>query len=127
MGNLLYAELGVFLVLVAAGIYPASPQQGGNSISFDTSNLFHNRTTRMSHVGTKDRIRQHLLTNKGVSRLNDLVAYRIAHQLTHAVHVQLAHDIGAMRLDCLNAEVQRRSDFLAALALSQQLNNFPLA
>jgi hypothetical protein len=37
-------------------------------------------------------------------RLNDLVAYRITHQLTHVVQVQLAHYIGSMRLDCLYAK-----------------------
>jgi hypothetical protein len=61
MGNLLYVELGVFLIPVAARIYPASQQRRGNSISFDTSNLFYNRTSRLSNVGAKDRIWQRLL------------------------------------------------------------------
>jgi len=61
MGNLLYVELGVFLILVAARIYPVSQQRGGNSTSFDTSILFHNRMRRMSHVGAKDWIWQRLL------------------------------------------------------------------
>jgi hypothetical protein len=61
MGNLLYVELGAFLIHVAARIYPASQERGGNSISFDSTNLFHDRTSRMFRMAAKDRIRQRLL------------------------------------------------------------------
>jgi len=45
-----------------------------------------------------------LSKNAGASRLNDFVAYRVAYYLTHVMQVELAHYIGAMRLDCFNTE-----------------------
>ncbi len=40
---------------------------------------------------------------------------------------QLTHEIGAVCFDCLNSDPERRSDLLAALAFSEQLNDFSLA
>jgi len=47
--------------------------------------------------------------------LNNIIAHRIAHQLTHRVAIQPLHDIGAMRLRSLDAEPQSYRHFLAAL------------
>jgi hypothetical protein len=48
------------------------------------------------------------VAKRAVKRLhlcfNDLVAYRVTHQLTHAMQVQLAHDIGAVGVGCLNTD-----------------------
>src|SRR5882724_2975255 len=61
------------------------------------------------------------------SWLNDLVTHRVANQLNHVMHFQLAHDIGAMGFDGFGADTQGGSDFIAPHALSKQLHNFAFA
>jgi len=41
------------------------------------------------------------------------------------MHAQLAHDIGAVRFGCPNADIEKMSNSLATLALRNQLNDFP--
>src|SRR5260370_29107289 len=59
------------------------------------------------------------------SGLDNLVAYCVAHQLTHAMHFQLPHDIGAVCFGRLNTNPEGGSDLLPAPAFGQQLNHFP--
>ena len=60
-------------------------------------------------------------------RLDHLVADCVAHELADRVQVELAHQVGAMRLGGLDADVQRHRHFLVALALGEQLHDLALA
>jgi hypothetical protein len=53
---------GALVILVAARIYLASQQWGGNFISGDTSDVLRNRTSGASRVGAKDRVQQRLFS-----------------------------------------------------------------
>src|SRR5262249_43489962 len=59
--------------------------------------------------------------------LDDLITYRVSHELADAVNFELTHDIGAMRLRGLHADSEHRGDFLAAAAFRKQLHDFPLS
>ena len=84
---------------------PGITKPGGNYISFVTSNLLRNRTSTyprvVQHTGFLNALKEYI-----ASRFNDLVAHRVAHQLTHAMQFQLAHDIGAMCFSRLYADPQ---------------------
>jgi hypothetical protein len=43
------------------------------------------------------------------------------------VDSELAHNIGAVGLRCLQADAEKRSNFLAAFSFRKQLNDFALA
>lgn len=51
----------------------------------------------------------------------------VTYQLTHRMHFELAHNVGAMGFRCLDTDPQNYSDFLAAVALRQELHNLALS
>ena len=65
--------------------------------------------------------------NRGDSSLDDLIPQRISYQFTHRVNVQLAHDVGSVRLRSLDADLEGRSHLFATLALREQLQNLEFA
>src|ERR1700683_2476096 len=58
--------------------------------------------------------------------LDNVVLDGVNHQITDGVQAELPHDVAAMSLDCLRAQVQERSNFLGTLSLSQKLSDFAL-
>ena len=60
-------------------------------------------------------------------RLNDIVANGVADQFADGMAIETAHDVGAMGLSGLDAEVEGDGDFLAALAFGEELNDLALA
>src|SRR2546423_12885118 len=63
----------------------------------------------------------------GALSLNDLVSNRVTHQFAHRVQLELPHDVGSMRFRGLHADSESHRDFLATLALREQLDNLTLA
>src|SRR5258708_16341961 len=61
------------------------------------------------------------------SRLDDLVANRVTHEIADRIQAQLAHDVGAVRFDGLHADAQARRGFLVASAFREQLDDFTFA
>ena len=59
--------------------------------------------------------------------LDDLVTNGVADQVTHRVQIQLYHDVGPVRLHCLNADVQGVGDFFVGFPLGHQLQDLPLS
>jgi len=49
------------------------------------------------------------------SSLDDLVSYRVPHQLTDGVQFELAHNVGAMGFRGFYADTESHRHFLAAL------------
>src|ERR1700735_724175 len=59
--------------------------------------------------------------------LDDLISYRVAHQVAHRMNFQFAHNISAMRFSRLSANSERSRHLFAAPAFGKQLHNFALA
>src|ERR1700747_1033883 len=57
--------------------------------------------------------------------LDNVVANRVQHQLAQTVEIEFAHDVAAVCLRRLHAEVQYYGDFLCTLSLSEKLQDFP--
>ena len=57
------------------------------------------------------------------SRLDQVVANGVTDQSRCRVEAELAHDGGAVRLDCLDAEIEDGGNLLVAMALGDQLND----
>src|ERR1700686_2344316 len=55
---------------------------------------------------------------------NNLVSNGVAHELAHRVQLELAHDVGAMRLRSLYTNTESHRNFFATLSFGQQLHNF---
>jgi len=55
--------------------------------------------------------------------MNDIVTDRVEDQITKAVTTESFHDVGAMRFDCFDAQIQQSGDFLARFAFRKKLNN----
>jgi hypothetical protein len=52
---------------------------------------------------------------------------RNADEITDGVETEFTHDLGSVRFHSFDAEVQHLGDHLVVFALSQELNNLPLA
>ena len=53
----------------------------------------------------------------GLKNLHDPVAHRVPGKVGNGMKTKFAHEIGAMRLRGLDAQMQRHRDFLAGLPL----------
>ena len=61
---------------------------------------------------------------KGLRRSgNDLLTDGVEYQFRRFVQVELLHDVGAVGLDRVRAQIQQRRDFLVGFSLSQQLQH----
>jgi hypothetical protein len=49
----------------------------------------------------------------------DTVPHRVAGQICNGVQAEFAHQVGAMRLCCFDAEIQRDRNFFAGLTLGE--------
>src|SRR2546423_10775469 len=61
------------------------------------------------------------------SGFNHAVSDGVPYQLAHGMHLQFAHDVGAMGFRSLDADTENHGHFFAALALSQELHNLSFA
>src|SRR3954469_19356636 len=59
--------------------------------------------------------------------INQTVPHGKSHQLVDAVQIELLHDASAMRIDCVNAQVQHDRDLFVGLALGEHLEDLALA
>src|SRR4030095_9154654 len=66
-------------------------------------------------------------TIAGRSYLNDLILDGVANQFADRVQLEPAHDIGAMGFRGFHADVTGHRNFLAGLALGEELHNLSLA
>ena len=62
-----------------------------------------------------------------VSRLDEPVADRVAHDCRRRLELELSHEGSAMRLDRLDAQAERFAHLLVAFSLGNQLHDHPLA
>src|SRR5215467_8656106 len=60
-------------------------------------------------------------------RLDDLVPDGVADKLANGVELKFTHDVGAVSFRRLDADAEGHGNFLAALALGEQLHDFALA
>src|SRR5579862_6280882 len=60
---------------------------------------------------------------KWLSGGNDFIANRKPDQFTQRGHIELTHDVGAMRLNGPDAYAEGRRNFLVGLPLHQKLND----
>src|SRR5262249_35238592 len=58
---------------------------------------------------------------------HDTFAHRVEDQLGNVVQVQFLHDLRAMRLDCVDTQVQEVCNLFAGLALRDQLQHLAFA
>jgi hypothetical protein len=64
-------------------------------------------------------LRPTICWNSALSRVNDLSPHCVAHNLPHGVKFHLSHDVGAMRLGCFGADVQRGGNLFAGFSFRQ--------
>lgn len=64
---------------------------------------------------------------QGSKDLDNSIAHRISGQVGDGMQAEFAHQVGAMRFSCFDAEIESNCDFLAGLTFGQQLNDFALA
>jgi hypothetical protein len=64
---------------------------------------------------------------KHVRLIHQPILHSKPDQLPGAMQIQLLHNLPAVRIDGINAEVQLGRDFLVRLAFGDQLEHFPLA
>src|SRR5208282_3630862 len=66
-------------------------------------------------------------SGRGHLHLDNIVLDSIHNQIANRLDVEFAHDVAAMCLRSLGAQVQKTSYFLRAFSLRQELNHFALA
>src|SRR5262244_1913412 len=86
---------------------------------------------RRARIGAKTRAYRAVVEDRSkpcaISGLKDVVADRVANEIAHRPEPQLAHQVGAMRLDRLDADPQRRGRRFVRLAFREQLKYLALA
>ena len=58
---------------------------------------------------------------------DDMVAYRVEHDIGNAMQAQLPHDIESVGLDGLQAQIQGISDLLVRITFCQELQHLPFS
>src|SRR5258708_1805603 len=81
------------------------------------------RRVRGTAIGAHSSVSRHRL----ISRLGNLVPHGISHDVDDRFGPQLVHDRSAMGLYRLDTDSKHRGDFLVALALGQELDDFAFA
>ncbi len=61
------------------------------------------------------------------SRLHDLIADRVAHEIADRAEMQLSHEVRAVGLDRLHADPECRRRLFATMPFSDELNDLALA
>src|ERR1039458_7495406 len=109
-----FGRIQIFCVFIEPSLSPSGPSCGPICIDAGVGRVF---VTGSRYSGAGD----------WVWLGNDALADGVENQLGDSAQVQLLHDVGAVGFDGIDAEIEQGGDFLARLALGDELQDLPFA